>query len=83
MHCKAGKKQQICNRRFEAETFIEVARWGYMYSIFACPANAPAFSNARGLYQGTMHVTETCLWQQGSMLGSDQLSQMVQLLRDR
>ena len=33
MYCKAAKKQQICNRRFEVEMLFEVARWGYMYLI--------------------------------------------------
>jgi hypothetical protein len=57
---------------------FEVARWGYMYSIIA----VPAFSNARGLYQGTTHASETCLWQQGSMLGSDQLCKKAQWFCD-
>lgn len=81
VHCKTGKKQQICNRRFEAKLLFKAAPWGYMYSIFACAA-VPAFSNARGLYSGTVYAFETCLWQQVSKLGSDQLFQMAQFLSD-
>lgn len=82
MHCKAGKKQQICNRRFGAKTPFRAQRWGYMYySIFACAA-VPAFSNARGLYPGTVYATETCLWQRGSKPGSNQPCKMARLLCD-